>query len=500
MATSGEFILAIDQSTQATKAILFDRAGRPVGRATLAHEQIYPSPGWVEHDPLEILANVKAAVLQVLRDSAVPAAAVVCLAITNQRETVVAWDGETGLPVHNALVWQDQRGSGLCLELAAAGHAGRIQARTGLKLDPYFSASKLAWIVRECEPARAALAAGRLMAGTMDTWLIWNLTGRKVFATDYSNASRTLLFDLRKLAWDPELLELFGLGGLRLAEPRCSDGRFGVAEIPGLGIGLPIAGVMGDSHAALFGHCGWHPGDAKATYGTGSSLMSNLGPGPRDSGDGVVLSLAWGFQGQPAYVFEGNIHSTGYTLRWLRDNLGLFTSYQEAERMAVEAGDNGGVYLVPAFAGLGAPHWEHGVRAILTGLSHGSDRSHIVRAGLESIAFQIADLVAEMDRRAALPLAHLHVDGGPTRNAFLMQFQADLLGIPVIVPAVEELSALGVAFMGGLTHGLWSGTGELARLPVRTQEYHPRMGADQRAALLAGWRSAVVQTLSRKVL
>jgi len=493
---SDGYILAIDQSTQATKAILFDALGRPLCRVTEPHRQLYPAAGLVEHDPMEILAKVRAAAAEVLRRSAVPAAKVAALAITNQRETVLAWDEATGLPVHNALVWQDDRGAALCAELTAAGHAPAVRARTGLKLDPYFSASKLAWIVRESGPAREALRAGRLMAGTIDAWLIWNLTGRKVFATDYSNASRTLLFDIHRLQWDRELLDLFGLGGLRLPEARCSDASFGLAALESGA--LPIAGVMGDSHAALFGHCGWNPGDAKATYGTGSSLMLNLGREPRDPGEAVVLSLAWGMGGEAAYVFEGNIHSTGYTLRWLRDNLGLFDSYEAAEAMAREAGDNGGVYLVPAFAGLGAPHWTSGIRALLTGLTHGSDRRHVVRAGLESIAFQIADLVAAMDARAASPLAHLHVDGGPTRNGFLMQFQADLLGIPVRVPAIEELSALGAACMGGLAVGLWSGTGELGRLPVETKEYRPRMADPARQELLAGWRSAVQQAQSRK--
>ena len=492
------YVLAVDQSTQASKAVLFDGLARPVGRVTVPHEQIYPAAGRVEHDPMEILANVTAGLAEVVRQCAVPFRKIRALAITNQRETILAWDARTGLPVHNALVWQDERGTGLCEALEAAGHGPAIKARTGIKLDPFFSASKLAWIVKESQAAREALRAGRLMAGTIDAWLIWNLTGRKVFACDYSNASRTMLFNIGKLAWDPDLIELFGLKGIRLPEPRCSDASFGLAEIPGLGTDLPIAGVMGDSHAALFGHCGWHAGDAKATYGTGSSLMANIGHDPRAPGEGITLSLAWGLQGKADYVFEGNIQSTGYTLRWLQENLGLFASHQEAERMAVEVGENGGVYLVPAFSGLGAPHWEHGIRAIITGLSHSSDKRHLVRAGLESIAFQVADLVAEMDSRSPAPLAQLHVDGGPTRNAFLMQFQADLLGIPVIVPAVEELSALGVATMGGMRQGLWSGLEEVARLPVDTRQYRPRMDAGERDALIAGWRSAVRQAIFRK--
>jgi glycerol kinase len=499
MKANDGYVLAVDQSTQASKVVLFDALGAPVCRVTKPHQQIYPAAGRVEHDPMEILANVRQGIVEAVRQSGVPASAVKALALTNQRETVLAWDGETGRPVHNALVWQDERGHELCEELEAAGHGPLIKQATGIKLDPFFSASKLAWIVRESTAARTALRRGSLMAGTVDSWLVWNLTGRKVFATDYSNASRTMLFNIGKLAWDPRLIELFGLAGVRLPEPRCSDTRFGTAEIPELETELPIAGVMGDSHAALFGHCGWSTGDAKATYGTGSSLMSNIGPEPRAPGEGLTLSLAWGLQGRAGYVFEGNIQATGYTLRWLRDNLGVFSSYDEAERMAVEAGDNGGVYLVPAFSGLGAPHWEHGIRALLTGLSHSSDRRHLVRAGMESIAFQIADLVTEMDAHSAVPLAHLHVDGGPTGNAFLMQFQADLLGIPVIVPAVEELSALGVAYMGGVATGLWADYEAVRQLPVKTREYRPRMAASERDVLLGEWRSAVRQAISRKV-
>lgn len=494
----GTRILAIDQSTQATKAILFDRRGAVERRVTVAHRQIYPGPGLVEHDPAEIAANVRHAISSVLAESGIGLRDLAALSVTNQRETIVAWDMATGRPVHNALVWQDGRGAALCAELAKRGDD--VRRVTGLRLDPFFSASKLAWIVRESPEARAALAAGTLAAGTMDSWLIWNLTGGKVFATDYSNASRTMLFDIRGLRWDEGLIGLFGLGGVRLPEVRCSDAPFG--EFDGASIGLagavPIAGVMGDSHAALFGHCGWHPGDAKATYGTGSSIMTNIGPAPGKPGEGVVLSLGWGMADRPTYVLEGNIHSTGYTMRWLRDNLGLFSEYAEAERMALEAGDSGGVFVVPAFSGLGAPHWVHGIKAIITGLSHASDRRHIVRAGLESIAFQIADLADAMNACAPSPIASLHVDGGPTRNDFLMQFQADIADLPVAVPEVEELSALGAACMGGLATGFWSGTAELETLDRNTKIHDPAMLPAERAALRSGWNDAVAQALHAK--
>lgn len=496
---SKSLLLSVDQSTQSTKAFVFDTHGCLVSKVSKPHRQIYPQPSHVEHDPIEILTNFVDAVEQALEGACASASDVLCLSITNQRETIVAWDAGTGEPVHNAIVWQDGRGSVICRELSDAGASSVIQRSTGLLLDPYFSASKLAWLVRNSSKASSVLAAGKLMAGTIDSWLVWNLTGGKVFATDYSNASRTMLFDLRRLVWDDELIRLFGLDGIVLPEPRPSDAFFGMANISALGTDLPIRGVMGDSHAALFGHRGWKPGDAKATYGTGSSLMRNIGPIPLEPPHGIVLSLGWGFGGAPCYVFEGNIHATGYTLKWLKDNLGLFGTDEEAECLASELTDNGGVYLVPAFSGLGAPWWEQGVRATITGLSHGSDRRHIVRAGLESIAYQIVDLVEAMDAETSVPLGSLHVDGAPTKNAFLMQFQADMLGIPVIVPAREELSALGAAYMGGLSVGLWASTEEVEALPFDSKTYLPSMPENNRRTLAEGWRSAVLQTISRKV-
>lgn len=495
----GGYLLAVDQSTQATKAFVFDARGDLVAKASHPHRQIYPAGGLVEHDPMEILRNTRDAIADVARKAGIHFSGLASLSITNQRETIVAWDSLSGLPVHNALVWQDERGGEICRELEARGAGPELRTRTGLKLDPYFSASKLSWLIRRSAAAREALSAGRLMAGTIDAWLIWNLTGRTVFATDYSNASRTMLFNIGTLSWDSELLRLFGLEGVALPEPRCSDADFGQAHIPELGLTLPIRGVMGDSHAALFGHCGWNIGDAKATYGTGSSIMSNIGPSPRTPPEGVVCSLAWGFGGAPSYVFEGNIHATGYTLKWLKDNLGLFAAEDEAEGIAAEVPDNGGVYIVPAFSGLGAPYWEHGIRALITGLSHGSDKRHLVRAGLESIAYQVMDLVAAMNAGAPSPLAALHVDGGPSRNALLMQFQADMLGIPVIAPRRDELSALGVAYMGGLAGGIWASLGEVEALQTDSRRFSPTMPASDRQGFAAGWRSALAQAISRKV-
>jgi glycerol kinase len=496
MSAANSGLLAVDQSTSATKAILFNDAGRPVHRATIKHRQYYPGPGRIEHDALEILRNVQEAIQQVLREGE-KAIAPLALAITNQRETVVAWDRLSGLPYGRAIVWQDQRGTPICDRLLQDRLDGVVREKTGLLLDSYFSASKLATLVRENEEAASALKAGRLMAGTMDSWLIWNLTGRQVFCTDYSNASRTMLFNISRLDWDPELLEIFGLRGIGLPEPQCSDANFGKANLAPLGGRLPIAGVIGDSHAALFGHRGWNAGDIKATYGTGTSIMMNIGESPLPPPSGTVLSLGWGLKGKPSYVYEGNIHSTGDTMSWLKDNLGLFDSYEQAENLAAELTDNDGVYIVPAFSGLGAPYWVHGIGGLITGLSRGCTRSHLIRAGMESIAYQVRDLV-ETIRAPISPLSCLHTDGGAIRNRFLMQFQADVLGVPVIASAIEELSALGAAMMAGLSTGLFKDTQAIAALPFNSLEYRPSVEPSKREKLLKGWEAAVRQAIAGK--
>jgi glycerol kinase len=494
MSTANPGFLAIDQSTSATKAILFSDTCQPVHRVSIRHRQYYPGPGRIEHDAMEILHNVQQAIQQVLREAgnAVHPAA---LAIANQRETVVAWDRLSGLPYGRAIVWQDQRGTPICECLRQDKLDGIVREKTGLFLDSYFSASKLATLVRENEDAASALKAGRLMAGTIDSWLVWHLTERQAFCTDYSNASRTMLFDILKLRWDADLIEIFGLKGLELPEPRCSDGTFGKAKLAPLGGQVPIAGVMGDSHAALFGHRGWNRGDTKATYGTGTSIMMNIGDSPLPPPAGTVLSVGWGLQGKPIYVYEGNIHSTGDTISWLKDNLELFDSYEQAEKLAAELPDNDGVYIVPAFAGLGAPYWVHGIGALITGLSRGCTRSHLIRAGMESIAYQVRDLVETM-RAPVSPLACLHTDGGASRNSFLMQFQADVLGIPVIASSIEELSALGSAMMAGVSTGAFKDTQVIAALPFKFSEYRPAVEPMKRENLLKGWEAAVRQALA----
>jgi len=485
------YLLAVDQSTQATKAIIFDCSGRPVYRVTKLHKQIYPSPGFVEHDPLQILENTKAAIYETICESHIPLSKVASLSITNQRETILAWDANTGLPVYNALVWQDERGIELCNILSQEHFENPIREKTGLKLDPYFSATKLAWIVKNSNAAKNALKNDRLMAGTIDTWLIWNLTDRVVFATDYSNASRTMLFNIKTLDWDEELVSTFGLSGILLPEPRSSDSHFGDARIPGFDRTLPITGVMGDSHAALFGHNGWNKGDIKATYGTGSSIMMNIGSMPNVSKNDLVISIGWGFQKKISYVLEGNIHSTGYTLRWLGDNLGLFSSYDEAERLAEEVPDNGGVYLVPAFSGLGAPYWDNKARACITSISRNTTKAHLIRAALESIAYQISDLISLMEEKGGIGLHELRVDGGPTRNDFLMQFQCDLLNRVVVPSGIEEVSALGSAFMAGLATGFWKDLEEIQSLRETNRSFSPAMDQKEACRLYEGWKKAI---------
>lgn len=490
------YIVAVDQSTSATKACLFDESGSIVRRVTLEHKQYYPQPGWVEHDAEEIVENTERAISRVVAEGGIDTKAVAALAITNQRETIVAWDSESGKPLYHALVWQDERGTAACQALIEKGAGEEIQKRTGLVVDTYFSASKLQWMVENAPDCARAAEAGTLMAGTVDAWLIWNFTKGEVFATDYSNASRTLLFNIEERRWDERLSELFNLSSVRLPEVRYSDEEFGRYRFEATGDEVPIIGVMGDSHAALYGHAGFNRGDAKTTFGTGSSVMMNIGPGFRRSPRGVVTSVAWGAGGEVSYVYEGNIHYTGDTIRWVRDSLGLFSDYREAEERAAAIEDNGGVYLVPAFSGLGAPHWVHGIRAAITGLSRGAGADEIIRAALESIAFQVQDVIETMLSGGEISLPALHVDGGPTGNRFLMQFLADILNVPVHVGGIEEVSARGVAFVAGLATGLWKDQRALGSIVEPSAIYEPAMEPPRREALLHGWKQALKQVMA----
>lgn len=492
---SKKTILAIDQSTSATKAILFSEDGRLLHRITLAHQQYYPRPGWVEHDPEEIFENTLAAINQLL-SQAVPGQVPDALAITNQRETVVVWDRQTGQPVYNAIVWQCLRGTELCTTLIENGQGPRVQEKTGLIIDPYFSASGIAWILDNVAGAREKAEKGQLAFGTIDSWLIWKFTQHQVHTTDYTNASRTLLFNINTLTWDSELLSIFGIPESMVPIAYPGDTIFGHTRLEGLLANpIPICGVMGDSHAALFAqHC-FSPGLAKSTYGTGSSVMMNIGHRPLPPPPGLVTSVGYAAKDQVHYVFEGNIHCTGDTLRWLTDNLQLITHPSESENLATSISDNGGVYLVPAFAGLGAPHWNSQARALITGMDRGTGKAHIVRAALESIAYQVHDLIMAMTNGSGISLEELRVDGGPTRNQWLMQFQSNILQRNLSCSIVEEASAFGVAQLAMVGLKMVSEMDGLDMMPRSGARFEPQMDSGQRQTLLAGWNNAVQQTL-----
>ncbi|WP_455382573.1 FGGY family carbohydrate kinase [Salinispira pacifica] len=485
------FILTIDQSTSATKAILFDTNAVPLYRVRIPHAQHRPQPGWVEQEPEEIYANTVRAIVRVISEPGIDPRRVQALGIANQRQTIVVWDGKNGEPLSRALVWQDERGADVCARLRSEGLEPLVKGRTGLLLDPAFSAAKLNWIIRNSDAAQHALAGGRLYAGTIDTWLVWRLTGGRSFVTDLSNACRTSLLDFNTLRWDEELIDAFGLHGIHLPHVLPSDGEFGTARIDELSIELPICAVMGDSHAALFGHAGFSAGAAKTTYGTGSSTMLNVGRSPVASSGGIVSSVGWGFRGEVTYVQEGAINYTGDTVRWVRDNLQLFGEFAEAEKIAESIPDNGGVYLVPAFTGLAAPHWKHGVQGLIAGLGRDTGRAEIVRAALESVAFQIHDVVDALARHTDLAIDELRVDGGASANGFLMQFQSDILDMPLRVSALDDISARGVAFVAGSACGVFQDPDILSTFAVPERSYYPRMAADRRRSLLDGWRSAL---------
>ncbi|MGE5558069.1 MAG: glycerol kinase GlpK [Bacillota bacterium] len=491
-----KYILAVDQGTSGTKAVLFDRKGKLIHRSTVYHEQYYPQPGWVEHDAEEIYDKTLEAIRETVKTSGVGADDLAALALTNQRETAVVWNKATGKPVYRAVVWQCQRGSEVCRQLKNSGHQKMVGEKTGLVIDPYFSASKIQWILDHVPGAREDAERGRLLCGTMDAWLTWKLTGGRSHATDYSNACRTMLYNIKDLRWDDELLGLFNIPRFMLPGVKPSDEIAGYTDAGGIfGHAIPIAGLMGDSQAALFGQRCFEPGMVKATYGTGSSIVMNIGKAFRASGSGIVTSLGWGMGGQVQYIFEGNVHCTGAVIKWLADQAGLLCDAKSAGPLAASLDDNGGVYLVPAFVGLGAPHWNNEARAMISGMTMGTNKVHIVRAGEESIAYQIKEVVDLMSEEAGLRIREVRADGGPTRDEFLMQFQADMLDTPVVCAGIEELSALGSAFMAGLAVGFWKDVAELGALPLENRTYISRMEEAQREKNYSGWKNAVRKAL-----
>jgi glycerol kinase len=489
-------ILALDQSTSATKAVLFDAQGRVLDKASRDHRQIYPQPGWVEHDAEEIWRNVLAVIREVAGRNQNKLAQLACLSITNQRETILVFDRATGKPLHNAIVWQCRRGDPVCQKLREQGHEDLVRNKTGLKIDTYFSASKLKWLIGEKPKIAAKLKSGDAIIGTIDAYLVHRLTGGKVFATDSTNASRTLLFDIGKLRWDEKLCGLFDVPMRALPEVRESAAQFGDTDAAGaLPKRVPIVGVMGDSQASLFAQRCYQPGMAKATFGTGTSVLLNIGSRFRGSEKGAVTALAWVWQGKPTYAFEGIINFSAATIEWLKNQLGLIQSASEVEALATGVADNGGVYLVPAFAGLSAPYWSPDARAAIVGMTAHTRKAHIVRAALESIAYQIRDVLDMMRADSKITLQSLHADGGPTRNKFLMQFTADMTGVELKVSEVAESSAWGAAMSGLLGLGLCKSLDDLAALPRETKVFRPQMDVAKAGQLYRGWLAAVKRVL-----
>ena len=491
------YILAIDQGTSATKAILFNQKGLIVHRCNRVHQQYYPNPGWVEHDPEEIYENTLKAIHDLLYGSKIPGQQIMALAITNQRETALVWDKQTGKPVYNAIVWQCNRGSSLCNRLSEQGYEKIVKEKTGLVLSPYFSAAKIKWILDNVEGSRQKAKEGKLLFGTIDSWLVWKLTQGKKHVTDYSNASRTQLFNIKNLKWDEELLQIFTIPKTMTPKVKYSDEIFGYTTINGiLEKEIPIAGIMGDSHAALFGQNCFEKGMAKATYGTGSSVMMNIGKNILQSKSGLVTSIAWGMDNHIEYVFEGNINCTGATIKWLVEDLELIPNSKISGKIAASIDSNGGVYFVPAFVGLSAPYWDSESKASITGISRGTKKAHIVRAAEESIAYQIRDILDLMVAESVIKLKELRVDGGATRDNFLMQFQANILNIAVVRNEIEELSAIGSVFMSGLTIGFWNSKEEIKALRAPDVIFNGKMDNRKRDKLYKDWKEAVRRTLS----
>ena len=485
----GKYILALDRGTTSSRVILFDRDQNILGVSQKEFTQIYPKEGWVEHDAMEIWSSQYAVMMEVIAQSGVEAADIAAIGITNQRETTILWDRETGRPIYNAIVWQCRRTADIVDRLLADGYGDHIKKTTGLVPDAYFSATKIKWILDHVEGARERAERGEILFGTVDSWLVWKLTGGAAHVTDYTNASRTMLYDIHKLDWDDTLLRALDIPRAMLPQVRSSSEIYGYTEIQG--VKVPIAGIAGDQQAALFGQTCFEAGDAKNTYGTGCFLLMNTGEKPCESKNGLITTIAIGLNGKVQYALEGSVFVGGAVIQWLRDEMRFFTESRDAEYYAQKVPDNGGVYLVPAFTGLGAPYWDMYARGILVGLTRGTRREHITRAAQESIAYQVADLVHAMEADTGLPLGQLKADGGASRDAFLMQFQADILDREVRRPAIRETTALGAAYLAGLAAGVWSGTGELRRLWRCDTAFSPAMPPEQRERLLEQWHRAV---------
>jgi len=488
---TASLILALDQGTTSSRAILFDRQGNVLGVAQREFAQHYPKAGWVEHDADEIWETQLAVAREVLSKTATPPEKIAAIGITNQRETTVLWDRRTGKPLHRAIVWQDRRTADRCDELRQQGLAPRIEAATGLVLDPYFSGTKLEWLLNNVPGARSLADAGHLAFGTIDSWLIWNLTGGRLHVTDSSNASRTMLMRLQTGQWDDEMLQLLHIPGSVLPEIRHSSGVLGMTDAEHLGIALPIAGVAGDQQAALFGQNCIHHGMAKNTYGTGCFMLMHIGDKPTPSKRKLLTSVAWSTQRGIEYALEGSVFIAGAAVQWLRDGLGIIRSSSEVEALAKSVEDNDGVYLVPAFAGLGAPHWDAYARGTIVGITRRTTAGHLARAALEGIAFQVADVLTAMEQDSEIQIRQLRVDGGASANDLLMQFQADIMQVPVVRPRIIETTALGAAYLAGLAVGYWSSMEEIESLWQAEKVFEPRMRADEAQQRRVRWAKAL---------
>lgn len=487
-----QYIMAIDQGTTSSRAIIFDHDGNKVAISQQEFPQYFPQPGWVEHDPLEIWDSVQSVISNVMIKSQIKPYKIAAIGITNQRETTVIWDRHTGKPIYNAIVWQSKQTSDIAERLIKDGYKDMIHKKTGLVIDSYFAATKIKWILDHVPGAREKAAKGDLMFGTIDTWLLWKLSGRRVHATDVTNASRTMLFNIHTLEWDQDILDLLEIPQSLLPEVKPSSAIYGyTGDYHFYGVQIPIAGIAGDQQAALFGQAAYDKGSIKNTYGTGAFIVMNTGLKPTLSDNGLLTTIAYGLDGQTHYALEGSIFVAGSAVQWLRDGLKMFNKASESEQMAVDAKTTGGVYVVPAFTGLGAPYWDQEVRGAMFGLTRGTERGHIIRATLEAIAYQTKDVVDTMVKDTQLPLTALTVNGGASRNNFMMQFQADILQTPIKRAAMEETTALGAAFLAGLAVDFWEDQDELRKLSRIGDQFDPQMDPQEATDLYRGWQRAI---------
>ena len=491
-----KYVLALDQGTTSSRSILFDETSNIVAVAQKEFTQIFPKPGWVEHNANEIWSTQIGTMAEVVANAGIDPSEIAAIGITNQRETTVVWEKATGKPVYNAIVWQSRQTMGICDDIKAKGLADKFRQKTGLVVDAYFSGTKVKWILDNVEGARAKAEAGELLFGTIDTWLIWKLSGGKVHVTDYSNASRTLMYNIRDLKWDDELLEILTVPKSMLPEVRPSSEVYGLtAPAVFQGAEIPIAGAAGDQQAALFGQTCFRPGMAKNTYGTGCFMLMNTGSELYTSKNGLLTTIAWGIEGKVEYALEGSIFVAGSAVQWLRDGLKAIEAAQDSEYYAGKVADAEGVYVVPAFVGLGAPYWDMKARGAILGLTRGTTKGHIIRATLDSMAYQTKDVLGAMEADSGIKLQALKVDGGAVGNNLLMQFQSDILGVPVDRPVVTETTALGAAYLAGLAVGVWATKEDLIQNWQLNRRFEPTMGADERAKLYAGWQKAVKRSM-----